>query len=89
MGTAYQDKAICSGFGAHLALPLVREALDNNPNPSEQDARDLVAKAMEVLFYRDARSYSKYQVGIVTADGIEINDNIKVNQKWDLAYLIQ
>lgn len=88
LGTAYQDKAICSGFGAHLALPLIREALDKNPNPSEQDARDLVAKSMEVLFYRDARSYPKYQVGIVTADGVEISDIISVNQKWDLAYLI-
>ncbi|KAF5274807.1 hypothetical protein FQR65_LT00390 [Abscondita terminalis] len=88
LGTAYEDNAICTGYGGHLALPLIRDALEKNPLMSEEDAKTLLTKCMEVLFYRDARSYPKYQVGIITDEGIKIEGPIEVIQKWDLAHMI-
>lgn len=89
LGTAYEDKAICTGYGAHLALPMVRDYMEKNPRPSEQEAKELVAKAMEVLFYRDARSCTKYQVGVVTAEGVRIENDLQVKQNWDVADMVQ
>lgn len=31
LGTAYEDEIICTGFGAHLATPILREAYEANP----------------------------------------------------------
>ncbi|KAK5647293.1 hypothetical protein RI129_002185 [Pyrocoelia pectoralis] len=88
LGTAYEDKAICTGYGAHLALPLIRDALEKNPLLSEGEAVGLLKKCMEVLYYRDARSFPKYQVGIITKDGIKIEGPVDVNQNWQLAHMI-
>ncbi|KAK4885997.1 hypothetical protein RN001_002268 [Aquatica leii] len=88
LGTAYEDNAICTGYGAHLALPLIRDALEKNPLMSEEEAKALLTKCMEVLFYRDARSYPKYQIGVITDDGVKIEGPLEVSQKWDLAHMI-
>lgn len=88
LGTAFEDNAICSGYGAHLALPLIRDALDKNPQLTEVDAKNLLKKCMEVLYYRDARSFPKYQIGIITEKGIVIEGPVEVNQQWDLAHMI-
>ncbi|XP_022913714.1 proteasome subunit beta type-4 [Onthophagus taurus] len=88
LGTSYQDKTICTGYGAYMALPILRAALEKNPNPTEQDARQLIHKCMEVLFYRDARSFPKYQLAIITPDGVNVDGPIEVQQNWNLAHLI-
>lgn len=89
LGTAYTDKVICTGYGAHIAVPLLRDAVDKNPQLSKDEARALVEKCMEVLFYRDARSYPKYQMAIIDkTDGITIEDSLTVKQDWSVAHMI-
>ncbi|EFA05833.1 proteasome subunit beta type-4 [Tribolium castaneum] len=89
LGTAYTDKIVCSGYGAYIAVPLLREALEKNPTPSKAEARALVEKCMEVLYYRDARSYPKYQIATIDeADGAVVEDLVSVNQNWSLAHMI-
>lgn len=85
LGTAYEDSTICTGYGAHIALPILRDYLEKNPSPTEEEAKALVHNCMELLFYRDARSFPKYQIGIITADGIDIQGPISVKQDWKLA----
>lgn len=86
LGTAFTDKIICTGFGAYLAVPLLREALEKNPNPTKQEAKALVMKCMEVLFYRDARSYPKYLIATLDeTDGSEIEGPLSVEQNWHVA----
>lgn len=41
---------------------------------------------MEVLFYRDARSYPRYVRAILNERGINIEGPIEVPQNWSLAY---
>ncbi|KAK9685214.1 Proteasome subunit [Popillia japonica] len=88
LGTSYEDKTICTGYGAYMATPLLRDAMDKNPNPTEQEARDLVNRCMEVLYYRDARSFPKYQLAVITADGVSIEGPLEVKQNWNLAHMI-
>ncbi|KAJ8928605.1 hypothetical protein NQ314_018812 [Rhamnusium bicolor] len=86
LGTAYTDKIICTGYGAHIATPLLRDAVDKNPNQTQAEARALVEKCMEVLFYRDARSYPKYLLGIIDKDeGIKIDGPLEIKHTWDIA----
>lgn len=64
LGTTYSAPSLATGYGNHLAQPLLRRALeklgpDGHKHLEEADARDIVKNAMKVLFYRDARSLNK------------------------------
>jgi len=85
LGTAYEDKHIATGYGAYIALPLMREALEKNPNMSKQEAQHQLVKCMEVLYYRDGRTFNKYQIGTITASGIDITDPLTIVGNWSTA----
>ncbi|KOB74711.1 Proteasome subunit beta type [Operophtera brumata] len=51
-------------------------------------SRALVRKCMEVMYYRDARAFQRYQIGVVTAEGINIED-AEIKHNWSLAHMIQ
>ncbi|CAG9813466.1 unnamed protein product [Phaedon cochleariae] len=91
LGTAYTDRAICTGYGAHIALPMIRDAIEKKAQPLTQaEARALIEKSLEVLFYRDARSYPKYQLGIIDQDeGVKIEGPLSVSQNWNIATIIK
>jgi hypothetical protein len=40
------------------------------------------------LFYRDARSHDKYQIGIITKDSVEVQ-NLALKPRWEVAKLVQ
>lgn len=57
LGTAFADDQIASGYGAYLALPLLRKAIDekrekSNSSLTKDEAVALLKKCMEVLYYR-------------------------------------
>ncbi|TEB15287.1 threonine-type endopeptidase, partial [Perkinsus sp. BL_2016] len=58
-----QAESIATGYGAHLAQPLLRDAIEmakeRNSPLTEQEAFCLIEKCMKVLYYRDARSIDK------------------------------
>lgn len=60
IGTTVQDDFLATGFGAYLALPLLREHYRNDL--SEGEARALLEDCMKVLFYRDCRASSLIQL---------------------------
>ncbi|CAH2056379.1 unnamed protein product, partial [Iphiclides podalirius] len=88
LGTAYEDATIATGMGAYMATPLLRDALEKGPL-DEESAKALARKCMEVLFYRDARSFPRYQLGVVTADGVIVEDPVELKHDWTLAHMIQ
>ncbi|XP_064645368.1 proteasome subunit beta type-4-like [Lineus longissimus] len=85
IGTAYTGSTIATGYGSYIALPLMRDAVEKNPNMSEAEALKLIDDCMKVLFYRDARSFNKYQVAICTAAGARIEGPISSQTNWDVA----
>lgn len=59
IGTAFSDTKIATGYGAHIALPLMREALEKKPQMTKEEARIVLINCLRVLFYRDCRALNK------------------------------
>jgi 20S proteasome subunit beta 7 len=47
IGVSYSDNYVTTGFASHLGLPLMREHY--RPDMSEQEAIDLMQKALKVI----------------------------------------
>jgi 20S proteasome subunit beta 7 len=66
LGTTYSSPTLATGFGAHIAQPLLREAYEKksgidgrDPLMTREEAEAVLDDCMKVLFYRDARSLNK------------------------------
>jgi 20S proteasome subunit beta 7 len=88
LGTTFSAPSLATGFGAHLAQPLLRKVAPDEvaaSKLSKEQALAAVKESMKVLFYRDARSLDKYSIAIVTAEGIDLKEDEKLeNQSWAL-----
>ena len=66
LGTTYSSPTLATGFGSHIAQPLLREAFEAKAGIdgtgellTAEEAETLLDDCMKVLFYRDARSLNK------------------------------
>ncbi|ODV84183.1 hypothetical protein CANARDRAFT_29336 [[Candida] arabinofermentans NRRL YB-2248] len=90
LGVSYSSPSMATGFGAHLAIPLLREKVDKESDVvklNKQDAIQLVKDCMKILFYRDARSLDKYSLCIInkTSKEIEFLKNLKCeDMNWEV-----
>lgn len=67
-GGIYKATTIATGFGAHLAQPLLRSRVEGREATlSEEEARVIMEDAMRVLSYRDCRTLTRIQIATVTA----------------------
>lgn len=60
IGVHYEDNHVATGFGNHLARPILRE--EWNENLSFEEGVKLLEKCMRVLLYRDRSAVNKIQV---------------------------
>eukprot|EP00026_Physarum_polycephalum_P015571 Phypoly_transcript_16284.p1 GENE.Phypoly_transcript_16284~~Phypoly_transcript_16284.p1 ORF type:complete len:252 (+),score=39.34 Phypoly_transcript_16284:52-807(+) len=82
LGTCYKDDFIATGYGGHIALPLIRKAW--KPELTKEEAVKLLEDCMRVLFYRDARSTNKIQIATLDAEGISISKAFELETyHWD------
>lgn len=88
LGVAYEAPSLATGYGAYLAQPLMREALEKKPVLSQSEARELVERCMRVLYYRDARAFNRFQIATVTEKGVEIEGPLSAKTNWDIAHMI-
>jgi len=86
LGMAYKDPIIATGYGAYIAIPLMRAAW--REDMTQDEAEKVIRDCMKVLYYRDARSHNKYQIGVVTATESKIIGPIEVEPDWSVAHLI-
>lgn len=89
LGTAYEDGVVATGVGAYMATPLLREAVESGTSMNEEQAKALVLRCLEVLYYRDARSFARYQLGVVTPDGVTVDEPREIKHSWALANMIK
>jgi 20S proteasome subunit beta 7 len=60
LGTTYSADTLATGYGAHIAQPLLRTAVEGHVDDiTEEQALQILENCMRVLFYRDARSTNK------------------------------
>jgi 20S proteasome subunit beta 7 len=82
IGTMYEDDYVATGFGAHLALPILRDLW--KPNLSQGEAREILTKCMTVLYYRDCRTINSITFATTTpSKGAEISEPVVLDTKWD------
>ncbi|KAG4301103.1 hypothetical protein PCANB_002716 [Pneumocystis canis] len=91
LGVTYSAPCIATGYGAYMAIPLLREASEDGRDAllSREDARKVIDNCMKILYCRDARSINKFSVATITKDGITIDLNQSVNTQWNFAEKIQ
>lgn len=93
LGTTFSSPTLATGFGAHLAQPILRRVIpdeDAVQNVTREEAVKLVKECMKVLFYRDARSMDKYSIAIISTDGVDLNEDERLeNQSWAFAEQIR
>lgn len=88
-GRSYETDCIATGFGMHLGLPLLRNFQDSDAPKDKARAESEVRKVMEVLFYRDCRSFPKYKLATATEEGTSVSDTISVQETWNVANYIK
>lgn len=84
LGTTFSAPALASGFGAHLAIPLLRRVAPDEAaveGITRERAIEVVEECMKVLFYRDARSMNRYTMAVVTGSKDEAGKE-KVDIEW-------
>ncbi|KAJ4320855.1 Proteasome subunit beta type-7 [Fusarium piperis] len=93
LGSTYSSPSLATGFGAMLAQPIMRRHVPDEEaaqNLDKDGAVDIIKECMKVLFYRDARSLDSYSLAIVTKDGVEITNDLKLEaQSWAFAERIR
>ncbi|VFQ76679.1 unnamed protein product [Cuscuta campestris] len=67
IGVHYEDDHVATGFGNHLARPILRE--EWNENMSFEEGVKLLEKCMRVLLYRDRSAVNKIQIVKLTEEG--------------------
>lgn len=89
LGTTFSAPSLATGYGAHLAQPILRKVVPDEEAAkklTEVDAVDAIRECMKVLFYRDARSLDRYSLAIVEKDGVELLEDEKLeSQSWQFA----
>ncbi len=86
-GSTYEADLLATGYGLHLAIPLLRK--HSRPDQSAVQARALLEDCMRVLFYRDCRTLNSFQVATITAEGAEISKPFSVSTNWELKRQIE
>ncbi|KAJ1725686.1 Proteasome subunit beta type-7 [Coemansia erecta] len=89
-GTTYQSPTIATGFGAHLAQPILRKYVEGHEDEiTEEDAIRILDDCMRVLYYRDCRTFNKLRRAKVTAAGVEISEPYALETNWNIAEYVR
>ncbi|XP_054153460.1 proteasome subunit beta type-4-like [Oppia nitens] len=90
LGTAYECPAIATGYGSYIAIPLLRQALDEAGGKlTEEQAKQVIQKCLTVLYYRDARSFNKYELAVVKKSGATVEGPLTLDSNWSIAHYVK
>ncbi|WPH03643.1 proteasome core particle subunit beta 7 [Acrodontium crateriforme] len=93
LGTTFSAPTLATGFGAHLAQPILRRVVPDEAASKALDKEAAVAavkECMKVLFYRDARSMNEYSIAVVDKSGVDLKQKEKLEgQSWAFAEQIK
>ena len=76
-GTAFETKISATGYGLHLALPLMRD--EWREDMTYEEGKALLEKCLKVLVFRDARASDRVQMANITAAGVAISEPYHLN----------
>merc|ERR1719221_566417 len=79
-GTFFHEDYVATGFGSHLATPLLRN--DWKADISLEDAKALAVKCLQLCFYRDCRAYNRIQIGTCDGETVTIGEPFAMQHFW-------
>jgi len=85
-GSSYEGTVLATGYGQHLALPLLRKHA--RIDMSESEAKQLLTDCQRVLLYRDCRTLNSFQIGTITSAGPKITEPESIETKWEFKRFI-
>lgn len=90
LGVTYGSPSLATGFGAYLAIPLLRKKVDTEADSkvlTEEEGVLLVRECMKVLYYRDGRALDKYSLVILSkTEGVKFLKDLKCeDMNWSFA----
>ncbi|XP_068645516.1 proteasome subunit beta type-4 [Aristolochia californica] len=80
IGVHYEDNHVATGFGNHLARPILRNEWHEDMNFEE--AVKLIEKCMLNLIYRDRSAINKIQVAKITEEGATMGQPYSLKTFW-------
>lgn len=93
LGASYVNNVIATGYGNYLAMPLLREETDKRKESgqplTEAEAIALIQKCLQVLYYRDARSFNQYTISVINEQGTRVEGPFKLTTNWEFATMVK
>lgn len=90
LGTAYTDKALATGMGTDLALPVMRDAMEKKGGLlSLEEAKATLKQCVRLCYLRDCRAWPKYQLAIVNASGATVEPPVEIDSNWEIAHSVK
>lgn len=84
IGTKWSANCVASGYGAHIAIPELRKALENHNNKISRDqAIAIVSDCLRTLFYRECRAINKFQIADASNGRVVISEPTILDTKWE------
>ena len=88
IGTSYECYFCATGFGMHLAMPILRT--EWREDLTYEEARDVLVKCMKVLFYRDCRTLNRITFGRVDASGaVAVEEPVTLDTEWSYELFVK
>jgi len=79
-GSSYTADVLATGYGQHLAIPLLRKHQHNDM--TYEEAKALLEDCQRVLIYRDCRTLNSFQLATITATGPLISSPYTLDTQW-------
>ncbi|MCD7470683.1 Proteasome subunit beta type-4 [Datura stramonium] len=83
IGVHYEDNHVATGFGNHLAKPIIRD--EWREDLSYEEGVKLLEKCMRVLLYRDRSAVNKLQIAKITEEGVTISQPYSLKTFWSFS----
>lgn len=83
IGTHFEDNHVATGFGNHLARPILRS--EWREDLTYEEAVKLLEKCLLVLLYRDRSAINKFQIANITDKGVTISQPYSLKTFWGFA----
>eukprot|EP00268_Persea_americana_P047363 TRINITY_DN492_c0_g1_i1.p1 TRINITY_DN492_c0_g1~~TRINITY_DN492_c0_g1_i1.p1 ORF type:complete len:245 (-),score=35.86 TRINITY_DN492_c0_g1_i1:403-1137(-) len=80
IGIHFEDNHVATGFGNHLARPILRD--EWREDMSYEEGVKLLEKCMLVLLYRDRSAINKLQIAKITEEGVSISPPYALKTIW-------
>ncbi len=85
IGTRWSDKCLATGYGGHIAIPLLRRALDvSNGSLTRDQAHLVLLDCLRALFYRECRAINRYQIAEAANGRVILHPPQSLETQWEL-----